>query len=137
MRNRSIPDDAVIPVLNYPDVRAAVAWLEKAFGFTERLQIADHRSQLDAFGGCVVVAGGTAPQTSQHTHSIMIRIPNADAHCERASAAGVRIVNPPTSYPFGERQYTAVDLAGHTWTFTQTIADVDPVSWGGVVHSHR
>ena len=54
--NRSIPPSTVIPVLAYADVRGAVAWLGRAFGFTERLQIADHRSQL-AFGdGALVVA---------------------------------------------------------------------------------
>ena len=31
--NRSIPSATVVPVLIYPDVRAAVAWLEAAFGF--------------------------------------------------------------------------------------------------------
>ena len=31
--NRSIPQSTVIPVLIYPDVRDAVAWLTSAFGF--------------------------------------------------------------------------------------------------------
>jgi uncharacterized glyoxalase superfamily protein PhnB len=31
--NRSIPASTVVPVLVYPDVRAAVAWLGEAFGF--------------------------------------------------------------------------------------------------------
>ena len=35
--NRSIPSAVVIPVLIYPDVREAVAWLSTAFGFEERL----------------------------------------------------------------------------------------------------
>lgn len=39
---------------------------------------------------------------------------------------GATIPNPPITYPFGERQYTAVDLVGHRWGFTQTVADVDP-----------
>jgi hypothetical protein len=29
------------------------------------------------------------------------------------------------------RQYLAADLAGHRWTFSETLADVDPASWGG------
>jgi hypothetical protein len=29
----------VIPVLVYPDVRAAVKWLSEAFGFAERVRI--------------------------------------------------------------------------------------------------
>ena len=32
----------------------------------------------------------------------------------------------------GERQYTAVDLGGHVWTFSQSIADVAPEERGGV-----
>jgi hypothetical protein len=31
-KNRSMPDAAVIPVLIYPDVREAVAWLTAASG---------------------------------------------------------------------------------------------------------
>ena len=31
----------------------------------------------------------------------------------------------------GERGYTAEDLGGHRWTFSQSIADVAPESWGG------
>ncbi len=37
----------------------------------------------------------------------------------------------PTDTPFGERQYTAEDLAGHQWTFSQTLADMAPEEWGG------
>ena len=45
--NRSIPSAQVVPVLIYPDVRAAVAWLESALGCTERVRIGDaHRAQL-------------------------------------------------------------------------------------------
>ena len=45
-------------------------------------------------------------------------------------AAGAEIVSPPSDYPYGERQYSAIDLGGHRWTFSQTIADSDPASWG-------
>ena len=34
-------------------------------------------------------------------------------------------------HPYGERQYNALDFAGHRWTFTQSIADVAPETWGG------
>jgi uncharacterized glyoxalase superfamily protein PhnB len=45
--NRSAPPATVTPVLIYPEVRAAVAWLEGAFGFQERVRIGEaHRSQL-------------------------------------------------------------------------------------------
>jgi hypothetical protein len=48
MPNRSMPASTVIPVLAYPDVSEAVAWLGAAFGFTCRLSIGDHRAQLNA-----------------------------------------------------------------------------------------
>src|SRR5215469_2624256 len=56
-KNRSMPDATVIPVLVYPDVRAAVAWLTEAFGFAERVRIGeDHRSQMriGTDGGVIV-----------------------------------------------------------------------------------
>ena len=37
--------------------------------------------------------------------------------------------------PLGERQYGARDFAGHHWVFTQSVADVDPASWGGELHA--
>jgi uncharacterized glyoxalase superfamily protein PhnB len=48
-----------------------------------------------------------------------------------AARNGAHILSPPTDYPYGERQYSAEDLGGHRWTFSQSIADVDPASWGG------
>ena len=39
----------------------------------------------------------------------------------------------PRTTPYGERQYTAEDPGGHHWTFSQSIADVDPASWGGTL----
>jgi uncharacterized protein YdhG (YjbR/CyaY superfamily)/uncharacterized glyoxalase superfamily protein PhnB len=136
-RNRSMPDSVVIPVLRYADVRAAVDWLCRAFGFTERLRIGDHRAQLDvaAGAGSVVVTGGATSELpgGDPTHEIMVRVANADAHHERAQRAGARILSAPADYPYGERQYSALDLGGHLWTFSQTLADVDPGTWGGTL----
>ena len=63
----------------------------------------------------------------------MVRVPDIDVHRNRSKDAGARIISEPSDYPYGERQYTAVDLGGHVWTFSQTIADVDPGTWGGVL----
>jgi uncharacterized glyoxalase superfamily protein PhnB len=49
---------------------------------------------------------------------------------ERARAFGARIISPPATYPFGERQYTAEDTEGHRWSFTQSVADIAPGAWG-------
>jgi uncharacterized glyoxalase superfamily protein PhnB len=136
-QNRSMPRGTIIPELAYADVREAADWLCRCFGFVERLRIADHRAQLVFGEGSVIVVGyrgdaGASP-SGMPTHSIMVRVPAVDQHYERARQAGARIFAPPTDYPYGERQYSAEDLGGHCWTFSQTIADVDPGSWGGTL----
>ena len=134
--NRSIPSATVIPVLIYPDVRAAVAWLGAAFGFVERVRIGEnHRAQLKVGDGAVIIGDvrrdRRSPRPGEVTHSILVRVENARAHCEHARAHGARIVDPLTDFPYGERQYTAEDLAGHQWTFSETLADTAPEIWGG------
>ena len=131
--NRSIPAATVIPVLYYPDVHAAAAWLCAAFGFTERLRIFDHRIQLNVGGGAVVVADGpgSSPGEGTISVSIMIRVADADEHCAMATRGGAVVVTPLATHPFGERQYTVRDFAGHKWTFSQSVADVEPSTWGG------
>ncbi|HEY8675708.1 MAG TPA: VOC family protein [Candidatus Dormibacteraeota bacterium] len=135
--NRSIPQSTVIPVLIYPDVRQAVDWLGEAFGFVERLSIGEnHRSQLSYGEGAVIIGDVRGdrrpPQRGEVTHSVMVRVDDANAHCERAKAHGARIVMEPTDFEYGERQYTAEDPAGHQWTFSETLADVAPEEWGGI-----
>ena len=129
--NRSMPPVAIIPELAYDDVGEAVAWLCDRFGFTERLRIANHRAQLNVFGGAMVVMQRVAPRGTGRSHGLMVRVPNVDAHHDHAKARGARIVDPPATHPYGERQYTAEDLGGHFWTFSETVLDVDPQSWGG------
>ncbi len=134
--NRSIPQSTIIPVLIYPDVREAVAWLDDAFGFVERVRIGEnHRAQL-SFGDGAVIVGDVRgerrpPHPGEVTHSVMVRVADARAHCERARAHGASIVMDPTDFEYGERQYTAEDPAGHQWTFSETLADVAPEEWGG------
>lgn len=130
-KNRSIPDSVVMPVLVYPDVRAAVAWLAAAFGCVERLRIGTHRAQLSLGGGHLVATDGPAAGAARSM--LLVRVADVDAHYRQAHNAGARIVTPPGDHVYGERQYTAEDLAGHRWTFSQTIADVDPSSWGGAL----
>lgn len=133
-RNRSMPDPVVIPVLHYPDAAAAAAWLCRAFGFSERLRIGGHRIQLLVPGGGAVVAADGASREdvlARAAQSVMVRVADVDAHCEQSRAAGAELLGAPASHPYGERQYTVRDLGGHLWTFSQTIADVDPADWGG------
>ena len=144
LANRSIPRSTVIPELAYPDVGEAIDWLCDAFGFTLRLRIANHRAQLNVGDGAVVVTEQPAGDSSDSrgaeraparrvdfSHAVMVRVEDIDRHHERAKKRGARVLRVPTDYPFGERQYSVEDFAGHRWTFSQSIADVDPEEWGG------
>jgi uncharacterized glyoxalase superfamily protein PhnB len=134
IRNRSAPPFAVMPVLSYPDVAAAVEWLDRAFGLVEHVRVGEHRAQVGFGDGALFIAdtsnGRTAPGADS-SHSVMVRVPDLDEHYRAAVAAGARILSEPADHVYGERQYTAVDLAGHQWTFTQSVADVAPEQWGG------
>ena len=140
LTNRSIPVAIVMPVLGYPDVASAVTWLCGAFGFTERMRIADHRSQLNVGPNAAMVVAQSAispaPSSSARARgafAVMVRVADIDAHYERASAYGAVVDEAPVTYPFGERQYSALDCGGHAWTFTQSVADIAPESFGAVL----
>lgn len=137
LTNRSLPKTTVIPVLVYPDVRAAVTWLTTAFGFAERVRIGEaHRSQMRiGDDGSVIVADVRGeqqpPQPGVVTHVIKVRVPDVAAQFERARACGARVLEEPTEQEYGELECTVEDLAGHRWQFTQTVRDVAPEEWGG------
>ena len=134
--NRSIPPSTVIPVLVYPDVREAVAWLSAAFGFAERTRIGEsHRAQMSiGEDGAMIVADvrgeQQAPQEGIVTHVMKLRVDNVGAWYERARARGARALEPPTDREHGERECTVEDLAGHRWQFTETVRDVAPEEYG-------
>jgi uncharacterized glyoxalase superfamily protein PhnB len=131
----------VTPVLVYPDVREAVAWLARAFGFEERVRVGEaHRAQLRVgTDGAVIVAEVRGPQVAPTagsvTHVLKVRVPDVDAAFVRARDAGARVVDQPTTFEYGERSCSLEDLAGHRWELTQTVRDVAPEEWGGVTVS--
>jgi uncharacterized glyoxalase superfamily protein PhnB len=122
-------------VLAYPDVNRAAAWLCDAFGFSVRLRIGDHRVQLNVGDGAVIVREMRPKEVNAPLgvgHSVTIRVEDVDSHCHRAKEHGARITQEPVTYPYGERQYNADDLAGHSWTFSESMADMHPEDWGGL-----
>jgi uncharacterized glyoxalase superfamily protein PhnB len=145
LTNRSMPTSTVIPVLVYEDVPDAVEWLCDTFGFVAGVRLADHRAYLSIGEGSVIVTERRIrpaarysdavvlrpPHRGEVSHALIVRVEDVDAHYEHAHASGARIVRPLSDHRYGERQYTAEDLAGHRWTFSQSIADVAPEEWGG------
>ena len=143
--NRTMPPASVIPVLVYADVGRASDWLCQVFGFTERWRAGHHRAQL-VFGNGAVVLGEARiakPQESAEpresaparpgvaSHSLIVCVDDVAAHHEHARSLGATILRAPVDFPYGERQYSALDIGGHQWTFSQSIADVAPEEWGG------
>jgi uncharacterized glyoxalase superfamily protein PhnB len=147
--NRSAPPGPVVPVLVYTNVGEAIEWLGKAFGFTERLRYGPKDNpggaQLAIGQGSVFLTSPRvgqspqwddravfrAPRPDEVTHSIFVQVEDVDRHFEQAKRFGVRTFTAPETHPFGERQYTAEDLEGHRWTFSQSVTDVAPEDWGG------
>ena len=138
MISRTTGSASVVPELVYPDVEAAIDWLCSTFGFTELWRAGGHRARLAFGNGVLILAdaaaeyGRAAPDGAElRSHSTMVKVDDVDAHHDHARACGARILVPPTDHAYGERQYSVADLAGHQWTFTQTIADLAPEDWGG------
>jgi uncharacterized glyoxalase superfamily protein PhnB len=134
--NRSVPPPTVVPVLVYPDVRAAVAFLSAAFGFVERTRIGEsHRAQL-AVGddGAVIVADAgndrRPPQPGGVTHVVRVRVIDVDAAFSRARDQGAVVLEAPVDREYGERDCTLEDLAGHRWQLAEAVADVAPEEFG-------
>ena len=134
--NRSVPPAMVVPVLVYPDVRAAVAFLSDAFGFVERTRIGEgHRAQLAVDGDWAVIvadAGGDRcpPQPGGVTHTVRLRVADVDAAFMRTREAGAVVVETPVDRDYGERDCTVEDLAGHRWQLAEALADVAPEEFG-------
>ena len=121
----------------YQDPRAALVWLEAAFGFAPSMVVSDPDGKLVhaemRFGdGYIIVDSEWADHIAspaslggRNTQSVYIRLKDGlDAHCEQARAAGADIVQEPADQFYGERLYRARDPEGHVWTFTQTLRSV-------------
>ncbi len=120
--------------LFYQDPRAAIDWLQKAFGLelTMLLEDADGgvaHSQL-SFGDSMVMIGTEwtedhkSPKSigGKNTQTVSIQIDDdIDAHCARARAAGAEIHAEPETQFYGDRTYRCRDPEGHIWNVSQTV----------------
>jgi len=137
--NRSAPGATVVPVLVYEDVGKAIDWLCGAFGFEERLRAERPEgrvvhAQLSIGDGAVMMGAAGAefrpPRPNEVNQYVLVHVEDVEQHFEHVKRFGCRIVHPPADMPFGERVYSAEDLAGYCWAFSQSIADVAPEAWG-------
>ena len=118
----------IIPYLIYRDVPAALAFLDRAFGFVEERRDPTpsgmHASMLLDGQRIMMGQGGAQwgmlpPETGEPvTAGIFVHVPDVRAHCARAEAAGATISEPLADHGYG-LTYTARDCDGHPWFFTQ------------------
>lgn len=126
-----------IPALVYKDNRAALKWLQTAFGFDASEVLTDAEGNIAhaemSFGDGVVMIGNEwadwtkspASLGGKNTQRVHVRIErDIDGHCARARQAGAVIVKEPADQFYGERTYIAADLEGHHWTFSQPVKEV-------------
>ena len=132
----------IAPAVFYDDAAAAIDWLARAFGFTVQEKVEDDQgrivhSQLVLGGGLVMVGqAGLSPDRpylrspraldGANTQALAVFVDDADAHCERARAAGAAITTEPATQDYGadywaDRTYQARDLEGHHWWFMQRL----------------
>lgn len=126
----------IYPTLQYQDAPAAIDFLKRAFGFEEVVVMpgengGDGRAIVHAelrYDTGVIMLGsqrrGDDPvamwspdQLGGATQSVYMVVADADAHCERARAAGAEIVQEPFDTDHGSRDYSARDPEGHLWFF--------------------
>jgi uncharacterized glyoxalase superfamily protein PhnB len=124
----------ISPLLFYRDARAALDFLERAFGFETRMVVDDGQGGVihseSVFQGSVVMVCGPPPGAyaspldlaGRSTGSIHVQVPDGlDDICERARAAGAVIEREPADQPYGDRVFTCRDIEGHGWSFGQTL----------------
>ncbi len=123
--------------LFYQDPKAALAWLEKVFGFELAMLLEDAEgnlvhSQMTFGDGYVMIgqewsADHKSPKSvgGKNTQTVSIEIEtDIDAHFERAKAAGAVIDAAPETQFYGDRTYRCRDLEGHIWTVSQNVKTV-------------
>ena len=133
---------SVSSAVSYKDPKAALKWLEEAFGFEPFMVILGANDELMhsemRFGDGIVMVGSEwspmhkSPKSIDgfNTQTVHVHLnEDIDAHCERARKAGAVIQMEPTTQFYGDRTYRAVDPEGHIWSFGQTVKPGTSEEW--------
>jgi uncharacterized glyoxalase superfamily protein PhnB len=117
---------SIYPVLKYEDARAAIEFLERAFGF-ERHAVYDgqHGGVGHAelrLGEEYVMLGSTSEGEERFNQgagrtSLYVVVDDPDALHDRAKEAGATIERELTDQDYGSREFTARDPEGNLWSF--------------------
>jgi uncharacterized glyoxalase superfamily protein PhnB len=119
------PTATVIPTMGYQDAPRMLEWLCTAFGFERHFVVPGDggsiaHAQLRFGTGMVMLGSARDDEWSRLVGApggVYVVVPDADAHCTRARAAGADIVWGPRDTDYGSREYAARDPEGHVWSF--------------------
>src|SRR5574339_636158 len=118
---------SVVPALFYKDTKAALDFLQKAFGFELEMLIEDENGVLQhsqlRFGDGIVMVGSewsehhkspaSLSDVNTQTIHLYLRGASVDDHCRRAEAAGATVIARPAEQFYGDRTYRVRDPEGH------------------------
>src|SRR5579859_6378835 len=107
----------MFPFMRFADADAAIDSLSRAFGFQQHAVYRGddgtvHHAELSLGPGIVMLGQG-----DPSSQGVYVAVDDADAHYERAKAAGAEITREIEDTPYGSREYSARDLDGHVWSF--------------------
>ncbi|HWE99898.1 MAG TPA: VOC family protein [Caulobacteraceae bacterium] len=139
----------------YRDPRAALKWLEAAFGFETAMVVENadgtlgHSEMRVGRNGLVMVGRewdefhrSPASLDGMNTQSVHVHLEDADLdeHWRRAIAAGAKPLREPADQFYGDRVYSVADPEGHRWSFSRTLRQMtlqEMSEAGGVTVSER
>lgn len=134
---------SITPTVFYRDPKAALDWLQRAFGFEISVLLTDDagnvgHAEMNFEGADIGIAGEwggellggaqmKSPASTGGIGSQFIWIGLSeplDAHYARAAAAGAQVTQAPADQFYGDRTYRVRDPEGHVWCFRQHIEEV-------------
>ncbi|MBI5106957.1 MAG: VOC family protein [Solirubrobacterales bacterium] len=110
----------ISPIIPYADPRAAIDFLCDAFGFERH---AVHEGPDGELGHVELRLGDAVLMPAPQRHGepghacCYVAVEDADAHHDRARAAGAEITMQLRDTDYGSRDYAAKDPEGNTWYF--------------------
>jgi uncharacterized glyoxalase superfamily protein PhnB len=113
----------VIPTLRYTDAKAAIDFLERAFGFERKSVHEDEHgtvfhSELTHGSGMVMLGTRKGDDRFDTGRAVIyVVVPDPDAVHARAVAAGAPIAQELVDQDYGSREFAAEDLEGNVWSF--------------------
>jgi uncharacterized glyoxalase superfamily protein PhnB len=129
----------IVPSITCRDVPRAVEWLERVFGFRERVDArltwpGGGMAWMEVGNGLFSVATPDetwrrGPGQAAAGFVMKVYVDDVDRHFARATAEGAEIVSEPEDGFWGGRTYRALDHEGHRWEISQRGRDLAAERW--------